>query len=131
MAVEHSTLIKQRNRHHLLYPARVWRSIGPNALLLRGAFIVKINQQLHAQLHRELDNHLGDFITRDMLPRKSTIKHIKKEYRKNEWKIRTMTPIEKLEWLEQEIDPSIHRNRWLYRMLDMQRVFLVAHQEEM
>ena len=124
------TLGKHRNRHHLLYPARAWRSIGPNSLILRGAFIVKINEQLHMQLHRELDGYLGDNITRNQLPRKSTIKHLKKEYKKHELQVRTMDPIQKLEWLENEIDPSIKRNVWLFRMLDMQRRFLIAHSEE-
>ena len=130
MAVKNGSLGKHRNRHHLLYPVRVWRSIGPNALILRGAFIVKIDEKLHAQLHRELDRLIGDYITRDMLPYKSTIKHLKKEYRKHESEIRSMAPIEKLEWLEREIDPNVHRNRWLFRMLDMQRRFLITHGEE-
>lgn len=130
MAADNGTFNKHRNRHHLLYPARVWRLIGPNALILRGAFIIKINERLHAELHHEIDKHLGDNITRDMLPRKSTLKHLKKAYKRREYEIRCMEPIKKVEWLESEIDPSISRNRWLFRMLDMQRRFLIAHAEE-
>ena len=128
---ENGTLGKHRNRHHLLYPARVWRSIGPNSLMLRGAFIIKIDERLHAQLHRELDGFLGDNIIREKLPCKNTIKHLKREYKKHELQVRMMNPIQKLEWLENEINPGEKRNVWLFSMLDMQRRFLIAHIEEM
>lgn len=130
MATSDGTFSRHCNRHHLLYPARAWRAIGPNALILRGAFIIRINEELHTELHRELDRYLGDYVTRKMLPRKNVIKHIKKEYRRREWEVRAMDPIEKLEWLESEIDPNVSRNRWLFRMLDMQRRFLITHREE-
>ena len=130
MAAEKCTFGKRRSRHHLFFPASAWRCIGSNALLLRGAFIVKIDDDLHVRLHRYLDSYMGDIITRDMLPRKKTIKHLKKEYKKNESKIRMMTPIEKLEWLRNEIDPEIKRNIWLFGMLDKQYEFFIAHKEE-
>ena len=41
-----------------------------------------------------------------------------------------MTPIEKLEWLRNEIDPEIKRNIWLFGMLDKQYEFFIAHKEE-
>ena len=131
MSVVNSTFNKHRNRHHLLYPARAWRSIGPNALILRGAFIVKIDEKLHEQLHRELDGLLGERITRRMMPQKSTIKQLKKLYRRQESAIRKMNAIEKIEWLEEQLDSRQRRNRWLLQMLGRQKRFFIRHQEEM
>lgn len=83
------------------------------------------------RLHRELDNYLGDDITRETLPRKNTLKRLKKEYIRQQSSVRCMGPIEKIEWLENQLDPSNSRNTWLFRMLDMQRRFLLARIEEM
>ena len=130
-STSYSNWATKKNWHHWLYPRCAWTKIGPNARSIRGVFKIKINRKLHSDLHKEVDKHIPGIVTREMLPDKDTIRHIKKSYQRNRKLVRAMGPIEKLEWLIRRMKPSIERNEWTIKMLTLQLEFLRAHAEEL
>ena len=130
-STSYSNWARKKDRHHLLYPRRAWTKIGPNARSVRRIFSIKINRKLHSDLHKEVNKHICGIITREMLPDKDTIRHIKKSYQRNRKLVRAMGPIEKLEWLIRRMKPSIERNEWTIKILTLQLEFLRAHAEEL
>ena len=122
---------KRRNRHHILYPRQAWIKAGPVGMSLRGAFIIRLNCETHSKLHNEIDPRIGEEVQRDKLPNKRTLRHLKKEYNRNESKVRRLGPIEKIDWLDGKLDPSRDANQWLLSVLEYERMFLESHQEEL
>ena len=51
------------NRHHILFPERIWKDILGNAKEFRSAFVVKMRTTQHAKLHRRLDGLLGENVS--------------------------------------------------------------------
>ncbi len=120
-----------RNKHHLLYPERAWRRLGPIGEMLRGSFIIKINRNVHKELHDEIDKTLGGYVWSDKLPRKCTLLYLKKEYQRQERTINKMKPIDKIKWLEERLSYDDAHSHWLKTMLRRQREFLENHYEEL
>ena len=52
---------RHRNKHHLLYPERVWQRIGPIGILLRGGFTIKIDRDIHKML-RDVMEEIGEYM---------------------------------------------------------------------
>ena len=121
---------KRRNRHHILYPRQAWVEAGPIGTRLRGAFIVRMDSNLHSNLHYEIDPLIGDEVKREMLPSKRTLRHLRKEYLRNESNIRRMPALEKILWLNNHLDPERASNGWLRELLLYERLFLENHREE-
>ena len=119
---------KRRNRHHILYPRQAWMQVGAVGLRLRGAFIVKLDSNLHSRLHYEIDPLIGGEVKREMLPSKRTLQHLRKEYVRNEEIIRRMSVLEKIQWLDGHLDPERASNGWLRDLLSYERLFLENHQ---
>ncbi len=120
----------KRNRHHILYPQAAWLRLGPIGSFLRGAFIIRINKELHAQLHHEIDKTLGGYVWSDHLPRKCTLMYLEKELKRDEELVKTSGPIGKIDWLMDRLSYSDSHSYWLKTMLRRQREFLIEHQEE-
>ena len=121
---------KRKNRHHIFFPRRAWSRIGQNARAIRGAFTIRISSSLHAELHYEVNEYLGNrTITRQILPDKDTIRHVKKKYVRQRILVRAMSPIEKLEWLIRCFKRT-DRNKWTIGLLEKQLEFLQKHAEE-
>ena len=119
------------DRHHILYPHRIWR-IQPEAIRnIRGGFVMKINKVLHGQLHHEIDALLGEEVDENNLPGESTLELIANNYAGNEAFINTLEPIEKIDWLLANLTETEPRNQWLRMMISRQREFLVSHVEEL
>ena len=92
--------VAENDRHHLLFPARVWREAGEDAQFLRGYFIVHLPREMHEQIHREINDKIGDFITAYDLPTMTQIKYLADLVRKDEQSFSDMQTIAKLEWLK-------------------------------
>ena len=122
---------KRRNRHHILYPGSVWRQAGSVGLILRGAFIVRINCETHSKLHYEIDPLIGETVQREMLPSKRTLRHLRKEFYRNESNVRRMNVFEKIEWLNHHLDSERASNGWLRDLLSYEENFLEEHREEL
>ena len=118
------------DRHHLLYPRRVWNCLGPTFCRLRGAFVIKTRQNIHRALHHTIDPTLGDHITELQLPDESILLLLETAFAEQESDIKHMGPIEKIIWLNSHIGEEDPSSTWLRTMLDSQREFLEAHQEE-
>jgi hypothetical protein len=122
---------KRRNRHHILYPRSAWQQAGPTGLILRGVFIVRINSETHSKLHFEIDPLIGESIQREKLPSKRTLRHLKKEFYRNENQIRRMNAFEKIDWLNNHLDSERDTNSWLKALLFYEEDFLERHKEEL
>lgn len=120
-----------RNKHHLLYPERAWQRLGPVGVLLRGGFTVKMNHDIHKELHDEVDKTLGGYVWSDKLPRKCTLKYLEREFKREERAIKKMKPIQKIEWLESRLSYDDTHSYWLKTMLRRQREFLENHIREL
>lgn len=120
-----------RNKHHILYPERAWLRLGLEGRVLRSGFVVKINRDVHKQLHDEIDPKLGGYVYMDKLPSKKTLKYLCREFEKNERVIKKMKPIEKIEWLESRLSYGDAHSYWLKTMLRRQREFLENHTGEL
>jgi hypothetical protein len=119
---------KKFNRHHLLYPARVWREAGDDAQFIRGSFIISMPAELHTQLHKKLDKKLGGLITRADLPPPHELGKIAETIRENSDHFHSMTAIEKLRWLR--LHTSSYRNHYLNVLINGQIAFLRKHEGE-
>lgn len=97
---------------------------------LRGAFIVKMDSNLHSSLHYEIDPLIGDGVKREMLPSKRTLQHLRKEYVRDEINVRRMSALEKISWLDSHLDPERASNGWLRDLIALERLFLETHREE-
>jgi hypothetical protein len=122
---------KRRNRHHLLYPGTAWQQTGPTGLILRGAFIVRINCETHSKLHYEIDPLIGESVQREMLPSQRTLRHLQKELYRDKSIVRRMDAFGKIEWLINHLDPGRDTNNWLRNLLLCEDSFLRQHQEEL
>lgn len=122
--------MKRRNRHHILYPRKAWIRLGPVGTYMRGVFIIRINSQLHEELHREIDPTLGGFVWSRRLPRKCTLIYLEKELRRHEHEVKELKPVEKVDWLMDRLSYDDSHSHWLKTMLSRQRKFLTEHQEE-
>ncbi len=120
-----------KNRHHLLFPGPLWNNIGKNALQARNASVIIIDEHLHVELHRQLNKTMSRKVTREMLPDRRTIMHIRRRCKKNSSTVRQMDAIEKTKWFVEGLNPSIERNQWTIMMLNMQLKFLEEHAEEL
>ena len=118
-----------RDRHHILYPHRIWRAQPAKIRDLRGGFAVKINKALHGQLHREIDQLLGEDVDESYLPAESTLEFITNNYFANEAIINELDTIAKIDWLLKNISDKDPRNQWLRMMLSHQREFLKTNSE--
>ena len=117
------------DRHHLLYPRRVWNRLGPEYCHLRGIFVVKIRQAIHRKLHHTIDPTLGEHITESQLPDESTLLSLEKASAENESEIKAMSPFEKIDWLDGHLEDN-DSSTWLKNMLQSQRELLQASLEE-
>ena len=97
---------------------------------MRGVFIIRINSQLHEELHREIDPTLGGFVLSRRLPRKCTLIYLEKELRRHEHEVKELKPVEKVDWLMDRLSYDDSHSHWLKTMLSRQRKFLTEHQEE-
>ncbi len=118
------------NRHHLLYPRRLWFRIGPTAWEVRNSFTVIIDKKLHNDLHRDIDWKLGRDITLAMLPEEDVFDRILCDYKSQRGIIRNMEVIGRLEWLKSQFEPNDKRSSWLLDLLDKQEGYFADHREE-
>lgn len=124
MAEKTSTSHPSKNRHHLLYPRRAFNDGYRYAGILRGEFIVKMPVELHAALHREVDEKLGINIGTQHLPKKRTLRYLQREYNKSRDKISRMTTIQKLEWLDRKLKRFGGDASWMKQLVRLQLEFL-------
>ncbi len=118
-----------RDRHHILYPHRIWRNLPAHIRDLRGGFAVKINKNLHGQLHQEVDKELGEEIDVSYLPGESVLNYVANNYFANEDAINELDAVAKIDWLLKNFTDKDPQNEWLRMMLSCQREFLVSHVE--
>lgn len=119
--------IPRQNKHHIVYPESVFQRLGMYGEMLRGAFVVRIDCDIHKQLHDEIDRTLGRYVCSNKLPSEETLKYLCRQFKRNERAIRKMGPIDKIKWLESRLSWSDARNHWLKTMLRQQREFLENH----
>lgn len=125
----------QATRHHILYPHRIWAKSysGDNkkrAAFLRGKFIIKLPENLHAMLHQQVDVLLPEVVMKAHAPNPATIAKVYLVVRKNESEIEEMAPMEKIEWLLARFDPHDEANGSVILSLGAQLDFLRAHEGE-
>ena len=118
-----------RNRHHLLYPRRAWTEAGEAAQYIRGAFVVKLPEEFHKELHREIDGKLADSVEVCHLPSKKDLERMAKIVQRNEVYISKMTPIGKLLWLWTKI-PDIDNNAYFKTLIAQEITFLRTRKGE-
>lgn len=118
-----------RTRHHLLYPRRVWTEAGEAAQYIRGMFIVKLPEEFHRELHREVDPRLAENIELCHLPPKKDIERMAKQVKRNESYLTKMTPIGKLLWLWTKI-PDIDNNEYFKALIAQEITFLRSRKGE-
>jgi len=121
-------LRKNRNKHHIIFPESLcdkteeWRE-------LRTKFIIDIDQDLHVQLHRYLDQCIGT--SYKVFLNKRTANYLLREYYNREKAIGRMKPIAKITWLRKKLNQcNGNDSKWLLKMLSAQIVFLKEHKEE-
>lgn len=119
----------QHNRHHLLYPKRVWTEAGEDARYIRGMFVVNLPIEFHKELHQQIDKQLGDVIMVYHLPSKSELKRIANLVRKNERDINRMSPIKKLLWLWTVL-PADRRSYYVETLITQEVIFLRTRKGE-
>lgn len=119
---------KKKNRHHLLYPARVWREAGIDAQYIRGQFVVSMPSELHTLLHRRLDCRLGGEVTYREMPSPRQITKMANWIRDNNKSFRAMSPIDKLRWFGRQT--KRYHNRYLSTIIKRQIAFLQKHKGE-
>lgn len=115
-------------KHHILYPHKLWQSLSgadkKRAAYLRGKFIIKLPEDLHALLHKDADPALPDVIGKHIAPSSETLAKVYLCCRKAEDEVEAMTPAEKLEWLIERFDDGSQNSGWLLWNLRKQRQFL-------
>lgn len=114
----------------MLYPKRVWNRAGGDALALRNVFIVSLPSYLHTQLHREIDKEIGQDLTVEHLPDKSTFRSIMKEYERNEKRIKKYDAEHKLRWLDGQLSNKAS-NFWLKLLIRKELEFFEVHKDEL
>lgn len=127
--------MQKYTRHHILYPHRLWqRSYSGDdkkrAAFLRGKFIIKLPEELHAELHQHVDAMLPQIVIAAHAPSPATVTKIYLICRKIEDEIDALTAIEKIEWLIERFDPADQTNESVLLCLSAQLDFLKAHEVE-
>jgi hypothetical protein len=116
--------IPEYNRHHILFPERIWKKIlGENADF-RSVFVVKMRTSQHERLHRKLDSELKDELTVFDFPKTSTLQQMILDYSLQKGRFQAMNIYQKIDWLLSELDPRDRRNKLLISLLKKQRSFL-------
>lgn len=116
------------NKHHLLYPKRMWQMAGRDALYLRGEFIVRMPFNVHTALHEYVDPLIGDEFDCS-LPVHSTFAALADSYERHKYELSTLGAIEKLAWLDGRLEYRFS-NSWLRRLIQYEIEFLTEHAEE-
>ncbi len=112
------------NRHHILFPERIWKEILGEHQDFRGVFVVRMRSTQHERLHRLLNSFLKENLTEADFPRASTLSSLAYDYELQKERFRFMNIHQKIDWLLRELNPSDKRNRLLIKMLKRQRSFL-------
>ncbi len=112
------------NRHHILFPERIWKEILGEHQDFRGVFVVKMRATQHERLHRLLNSFLKENLTEADFPRASTLRNMAFDYGLQKERFMFMNIHQKIDWLLTELDPSDKRNQLLIKMLKRQRSFL-------
>lgn len=112
------------NRHHVLFPERIWKEILGEHQDFRGVFVVRMRASQHERLHRLLNSFLKEDLTDADFPRASTLRKMALDYSLQKDRFRIMNIHQKIDWLLRELDPKDKRNRLLIKMLKRQRSFL-------
>ena len=117
------------NRHHLLYPRRVWAEAGKDARYIRGVFVVNMPIELHNELHQEIDKNIGDSVMAYHLPSKHELARIAKLVHKNERYIAEMSPMRKLLWLWAVI-PANKKSEYMQALIAQEILFFRTRKGE-
>ena len=112
------------NRHHILFPERIWKDILGDAKEFRSVFVVKMRTTQHTKLHRRLDGLLGEKVSEKDFPRSSTLNTMVMDYNFKKERIGLLNIHQKIDWLLAELDPNDKRNKLLISLLRKQRTYL-------
>ena len=97
MAKHHKKI--PNNDHHLLWTRKQWAN--GYAQLLRRAFVVRIDWNLHERLHAEIEPI--------PVPDENTLKWSWERLQASKERVQAMTVIEKIEWLIDNVDDGKFR----------------------
>ena len=112
------------NKHHILYPAHVWRDLTSDHTL-RDCFVIKgIDRIDHDGLHRALDRKIDMNPASARLPEVSTLERITKEYLINRDSVDQLNNLQRIDWLLARFLKDEKSNRWIRKSLILQRDYL-------